>query len=188
MIFACLLKHVPWDTRCFAYGLLNCEKKGKCCNLVIHDCINSPFHPNSALPPDSKPTEHESRPPFLFSSSLFLLNLIILNYSHLFYNAIPNYRARTVGRNSRCITICQAYTPSAVSPPPPTSCTGTPPPSKNFFNLSFSSLSSRINLSIGFSLTTALFLIFFARSAYLKEHAQVVHNVHLRGLVGIISH
>ena len=56
-----------------------------------------------------------------------------------------------------------------VAPPPPTSWGGTPPPSKNFFNFSFSSRSSLINLSIGFSFTTALFLIFFARSAYLPK-------------------
>jgi len=42
----------------------------------------------------------------------------------------------------------------------------TAPPARPFFNLSFSSRSSRINLSTGFSLTVALFLIFFARSAY----------------------
>lgn len=49
---------------------------------------------------------------------------------------------------------------------PPTS-TVSPPPSNIFFSFSFSSRNSRISLSIGFSLTTALFLIFFARSAYL---------------------
>mmetsp|Transcript_116982 Transcript_116982/g.218802 ORF Transcript_116982/g.218802 Transcript_116982/m.218802 type:complete len:275 (+) Transcript_116982:860-1684(+) len=48
----------------------------------------------------------------------------------------------------------------------------TGPPAASFsiisFSFVFSSLSSRINLSCGFSLTTAVFLIFLARSAYRK--------------------
>ena len=41
-----------------------------------------------------------------------------------------------------------------------------------FFKRSFSSRNSRISLSMGFSLTTALFLIFFARSAYLYRRVK----------------
>lgn len=44
-----------------------------------------------------------------------------------------------------------------------------PPPYANLaFSLSFSSFKSLINLSVGLSLTTALFLIYFALSAYRK--------------------
>lgn len=44
---------------------------------------------------------------------------------------------------------------------------GIPPLSNIFLSRSFSCLNSLISLSMGFSFTTALFLIFFARSAYL---------------------
>jgi len=45
---------------------------------------------------------------------------------------------------------------------------GPPAPANSLLSLSFSALSSRISLSYGSSLTTALFLICFALSAYFK--------------------
>ena len=100
---------------------------------------------------------------FLSSSSSFSLLSLSL-YSQLFsISSICLWFA------SSCSAMKSIFIFSKISswrfwPPPPF-----PPPSaSSFLSLSFSALSSRMSLSYGSSLMTALFLIYLARSAYLS--------------------